>query len=310
MWKTLYEFDTGGTTVPMNSWGLMITLAFLAAAIVVHRRLPRVGIDPDGMVGMYLLAMFSGLVGARLLHFLAADFDRFRAHPGDFFNMGRGGFAFYGGFILAGVLCVTYVRVRGMDPWKVSDAVGPAVMLGLGIGRVGCFLAGCCHGKELVLPPGAVPLLPSDFGAAHGAGGQLWWLGQWPFVAELTHSGVGHNEQVVYPTQLFEFVACLAIFGITSWAWHRWRRFDGQIIAMVLLLYSAWRPINENLRGDTVRGVDHFGGLTTSQVISIPAAVIGVLVLVVGVFRGRRPETPWQAPRDVAEAISGSAPKL
>lgn len=310
MWKTLYEFDAGGTTIPMNSWGLMITLAFLAAAIVVHRRLPRVGIDPDGMVGMYLLAMFSGLVGARLLHFLMAEPVRFFAHPGDFFDMGRGGFAFYGGFILAGVLSVAYVRARGMDAWKVSDVVAPTVMLGLAIGRVGCFLAGCCHGTALQLPPGAVALLPDDFGSAHAAGGQVWWLGQWPLLAQLTHHGVGHNEQIVYPTQLFEFAACMAIFGLTSLAWHRFRKFDGQIIAMVLLLYSAWRPINESFRGDTVRGIGYFGGLSTSQVVSIPVAVVGVLVLVVGAMRGKRPETPWQAPKDVAEAITGSAPKL
>ena len=87
MWPTLFKQQTGFGEVPYNSWGLMITLAFLFAAIVSHRRASRVGIDPDKLVGLYLLAIVLGLAGARLLHFLMATPDVFFADPTIFFRI-------------------------------------------------------------------------------------------------------------------------------------------------------------------------------------------------------------------------------
>ncbi len=300
MYPTLYTQQTAFGDVPYNSWGLMITLAFLAAVIVSHRRAGRVGIDPDKMVGVYLVAIVLGLAGARLLHFLMATPDVFFADPMIFFRLWQGGFAFYGGFILAGVGTVIYATRKGIDAWKLADVIGPTVMLGLAFGRIGCFLAGCCHGAAFDLPPEAVPLLPESF-----QGGQLFGFGHFPFFGELTRHGVGHNNVVVYPTQLWESAAAVTIFAITSVIW-RYRRFDGQVIAAVLILYSIWRPINESMRGDDVRGLDYFGLFTTSQLISIPVAVAGVLIVLLQFRKGVAPEVPF---RHDDEGETASAPK-
>jgi phosphatidylglycerol:prolipoprotein diacylglycerol transferase len=302
MWPTLYKQQTAMGELPYNSWGLMITLAFLAAAIVCHRRAGKVGIDPDKMVGLYMVAIVLGLMGARLLHFLMATPDVFFADPMIFFRLWQGGFAFYGGFILAGIGGVAYGMYRGMDPWKLSDVVAPTVMLGLAIGRIGCFLAGCCHGMAIDLPANAVPLLPASF-----TGGQLFFLDHFPFIAELTRHGVGHNDIPVYPTQLWEALAAFTIFLVTSWVWRN-RRFDGQVMAAVLLLYSMWRPINESMRGDEVRGVGYLGFLTTSQLISIPVALVGVAIVVFQFRKGVKAETPFQ-PEEPGNAEE-SAPRL
>lgn len=301
MWPTLFKQQTSFGEVPYNSWGLMITLAFLAASIVSHRRAARVGIDPDKMVGLYLLAIVLGLSGARLLHFLMATPDVFFADPLIFFRIWQGGFAFYGGFILAGIGGILYGIRRGMNPWKLADVVGPTVMLGLAFGRIGCFLAGCCHGKRIDLPADATPLFPDTF-----TGGQLFLIDHFPFVAELTRHGVGHNDVPVYPTQLWESAAAFTIFLLTSWIW-RHRRFDGQVMAAVLLLYSAWRPINESMRGDEVRGVGYLGFLTTSQLISIPVAVLGVVLVVTRFRKGVAPEVPFT---HAEEEESASAPRF
>jgi phosphatidylglycerol:prolipoprotein diacylglycerol transferase len=227
--------------------------------------------------------------------------DVFFADPMIFFRIWQGGFAFYGGFILAGIGGVLYGIRRGIDPWKLADVVGPTVMLGLSLGRIGCFLAGCCHGKPIGLPPDATALLPDTF-----SGGQLFLLGHFPFIAELTRHGVGHNDVPVYPTQLWESLAAFSIFLATSWIW-RHRRFDGQVIAAVLLLYSLWRPINESMRGDEVRGVGYLGFLTTSQLISIPVAVLGVVIVVTRFRKGVKPEKPFTY---VEEEESASAPRF
>ncbi|MES2645013.1 MAG: prolipoprotein diacylglyceryl transferase [Myxococcota bacterium] len=301
MYPTLHTQQTAFGEVPYNSWGLMITLAFLAAVIVSHRRAGRVGIDPDKMVGVYLVAIVLGLAGARLLHFLMATPDVFFADPMIFFRLWQGGFAFYGGFILAGVGTVLYAMRKGIDAWKLADVIGPTVMLGLAFGRIGCFLAGCCHGAQFDLPANATPLFPDTF-----SGGQLFAFGHFPFLGEMTRHGVGHNNVVVYPTQLWESFAALTIFAITSLVW-RYRKFDGQVIAAVLILYSIWRPINESMRGDEVRGLDYFGLFTTSQLISIPVAVGGLAIVALQFRKGVKPETPF---RHEEEPETASAPRL
>lgn len=299
MYPTLFKQASPLGEVPFNSWGLMITIAFLVASLVSQRRAAKVGIDPDKMVGIYLVSIVLGLMGARLLHFLMATPDVFFADPMIFFRIWQGGFAFYGGFILAAIGAVWYGIRKGIDPWKLADVIGPNVMLGLAFGRIGCFLAGCCHGRQFTLPADAKALLPDTF-----SGGQIFLIHQFPFLGVITRHGVGHNDVPVYPTQLWESAASVLIWIITSFLW-RHRRFDGQVISAVLLLYSIWRPINESMRGDEVRGLGYFGLFTTSQLISIPVAVVGVAILLLRFNKGVKPEKPWEP-----EEVVGEAPRF
>jgi phosphatidylglycerol:prolipoprotein diacylglycerol transferase len=312
MWPTLYTIDGEFGQIPLNTWGLMVTMAFLGAALVAHRRLSRVGIDPDLISGLVVVATVAGLAGARLLHFTMAEGRaEFFEEPSMFFDFRRGGFAFYGGFALAGAAGAAYAWARGTNVLKFADVTVPTVMLGLAIGRVGCFFAGCCHGADLTLPADATPILPDSF-----TGGQIYVFPEFPFVAQLTEHGVGVNGRPVYPTQAWEVLAGLVIFGLGSLSFFN-RRFDGQATATVLMLYAIWRPINESLRGDTVRGTDWgFAGmeLTTSQAFSIPVFLLGAAIVAIQLARGARvaPEKPFQAlelPRDDAGSI-GSAPRL
>jgi len=300
MHPTLYVQKTVFGEIPYNTWGLMITMAFLVGSVVAHGRAARMGIDPDRMVGMYVVAIVFGLSGARLLHFLMATPDEFRKDPMIFFRIWQGGFAFYGGFILAGIAGIVYAIVRGINPWKIADLTSPSVMLGLAFGRVGCFSAGCCHGKTVELPTDAHALFPASFG-----GGQLWVFGHWPFLVEMTRHGVGTNNVTLYPTQIWEFGAALVIFALASWVW-RHRRFDGQVIGVVLVLYALWRPVNESMRGDDIRGIDWYG-LTTSQLVSIPMGVLGLVILLLRFRSGVAPEVRFE---NEVEPDSASAPRL
>lgn len=299
MYPTLYTQHTSMGDVPYNTWGLMITLAFFVAALTAQVRAAKMGIDPDKLVGIYVISIVSGLLGARLLHFLMATPDEFFANPLIFFKIWQGGFAFYGGLILASGMAMGLAHRRGLGVLKVADLLAPVVMLGLGFGRIGCFSAGCCHGMQVELPADATPLFSAAFEAAHG---QLYVMPHMPFLVEVTRHGVGHNNQTVLATQLYEVLASFAIFGITSLLW-RHRRYDGHVMAAMLILYAIWRPFNESLRGDEVRGVGYFGFLTTSQLISIPVFIVGIGFLLNGFRVGFRPETPFDPDGDLDDAI-------
>jgi phosphatidylglycerol:prolipoprotein diacylglycerol transferase len=301
MHKTLYEFHG----VPLNTWGLVVTLAFGAAALFCYRRMGRVGIDPDHIVPIVILAAVGGLMGARLLHFTMAEPEALFSNPMVYFNMGKGGFAVMGGHIGGAVAVVAYVLARGIPVWKMADIVAPPIMLAQAIGRVGCFFAGCCHGAPVDLPAGATPLLPTSF-----AGGQVWFAPQYPFVYEMTHDGVGVNDQVVYATQVYEIGASLLIFLVGSLVFHTFRKFDGMVAAMMIAAYATWRPYVETMRGDTVRGVGYFGHFSTSQVMSGAFLIGAVVIVLLRATRGVAPETPFAAPDDGAGGVEGSAPKL
>lgn len=289
MFPTIYQQGSLG----FHSWGLMVMLGFIAAFFFAGRRVVTVGVDPDKMVGMYLWSVAGGLLGSRLLHFLFAETKTFVANPLVFFDLDKGGFAFYGGVIGGVVLCWLYALRHEMPAWKIADIAGPSIMIGLAIGRLGCFLAGCCHGAACPLPvENTLLTLP---------GGSIVTVDGAPWMALVFKKGVGVGDIFdvpVYPTQLWESAGGFLLFGLLSWMWHRVRRFDGQILATMLLLYAGLRSTIEQFRGDTIRGVDHFGLFSTSQLVSIGMAVLAVIIIAVRAPRGRAPESPFVAPED------------
>ena len=284
MFPTLFEINGLG----FHTWGLMLILAFLAASVVMQSRVARVGVDADRMVPLYMIAVVAGLVGSRLMHFIGADWRAFLANPAVFFDPGKGGFAFYGGAILGVLTGVVFLRMIKAPIWKVLDIGAACLMLGASIGRVGCFFAGCCHGRSCDLPVSStlLSLRGGDVVLTDGA----------PWLALLFHKGVGVGslpDVALYPTQLWDAGATFLMFLFLSWMWRSWRRFDGQCIAALLLLYPGVRSTVETFRGDSVRGVDWFGMFTTSQMVSVPVAVIGLLLVIWRWPKGVAPEAPF-----------------
>jgi len=273
-----------------HSWGLMVTIAFSAAILVLHLRAWRVGIDSDKLIPFYMLVVIMGLLGSRLLHFVFAEPAEFFANPMLFFDMGRGGFAFYGGVIFAGLSGAWYGKKVGVDLWKLVDLGAPCIMLGLALGRLGCFMAGCCHGAVCAIST-YQPLIDLP-------GGQIVRQDGHPYLALVFTKGIGvtHPEfqgLPVYPTQLWEATAAFILFAGLSWMWRYARRFDGQVMATMLLIYPVFRSVNESFRGDAVRGTDWLGLLSTSQLVSVPVVLLGVGIVLLRWRRGVSEEIPF-----------------
>lgn len=302
MYPILFSFQTPSGAVPLPTYGLMMTMAILAASLVGHIRSQKIGLDADKMPVIYLICVTTGIAGARLLHFMmSSDAAKFWKAPWIYFDPGQGGLAVYGGLIGGFLGAWLYCMRSKMPFWKVADVMGPAVILGVCIGRIGCFFAGCCHGQSCPLPADSFMILPPE-----NAHGQIWLTGSFPYLLMLTKDGMGVNDAVVYPTQLWESAATFTIFLLSSISF-RLRRFDGQAVATVMALYAIWRPINEHMRGDAVRGTDWMG-LTTSQVISIPVFLGAILILALRWSKGVEKEIIRTAAEQ--EADIGEAPRF
>jgi phosphatidylglycerol:prolipoprotein diacylglycerol transferase len=90
----------------------------------------------------------------------------------------------------------------------------------------------------------------------------------------------------LHPTQIYESLACLAIFGALLWMAPR-KRFHGQVVLSYVVLYAVARFVIEFYRGDVARGFLFGGALSTSQFVSIVMVAGAALVLPYLVKRGR-----------------------
>ena len=287
MHPTLIEFSE---RVGIHSYGLLILTALLFGFVVSSRRAKTVGIDSDDLPLMYLLVAMCGILGARLFYFLFSDTANFMADPFVFFNGNEGGLVFYGGAIGGVVSGVIYCFFRNIPVWKMADIGAPAIMLGLSIGRLGCFFAGCCHGAAIELDEHAHSVLLSF------KGGDVLWLEHAPFLSLSFNPGVGVGaifNTPTYPTQLWEFAGAMTLFFALSFMWSRLRYFDGQILATMMVLYAGLRSSIENFRGDSIRGEDIMSGLSTSQSISVFSLVLAFVIVLIQFRKGVANEVPF-----------------
>ncbi|MDX9723151.1 MAG: prolipoprotein diacylglyceryl transferase [Myxococcota bacterium] len=180
-----------------------------------------------------------------------------------------GGLTYYGGLLLAMLAAVVLTRRWGFRFLDYADMTAPGIALALAFGRIGCFLSGCCFGGVCEAP----------WAVHFPAGSDAWRLHRrehWPeLVAQYRASGVWESLSV-HPTQLYESGAMLLTFALLWFGLRKRRRFEGQSIAWLMILYSLVRFTIEFWRADQRGGV---GWFSTSQWISVPLLLLGVYLL-------------------------------
>lgn len=158
MRPVLFHIHLGGFDLPIYGYGLMLVIGFLAAAHLAKWLAKRSGLNGELFINAALLALVAGIVGARLSHVLEnlpayTRADRsMAANLWDAINLRSGGLTYYGGFLLAFPTLVVYAIWKKIPIRLGMDIVAPCLMIGLGFGRIGCFLNGCCYGAECELP--------------------------------------------------------------------------------------------------------------------------------------------------------------
>jgi phosphatidylglycerol:prolipoprotein diacylglycerol transferase len=254
--------------VPISPFGIAMVAAFLAARSQLLWGLRRLEAgDVDEANAIVLAAGLWGIVGAKLYYSVLYGDWRFSL------DWLRSGLVWYGGFLLAVVAILWTVRRRRMDPWRTFDAGAPALALGYGIGRIGCFLVGDDYGMPTRLPWGvAFPYgLPGPTTAE---------FMQRAYGARVPPGTAPDALLPVHPTQLYETVAGLAIWGIGIYLIRRGARAGG-VATLVIGLLAVERFGVEFLRAKDDRLA---GPFTVAQLISV---LVVAAALWVGVRRAR-----------------------
>lgn len=252
---------------PVNAYGVFLALAFLSAIFVTVRLAVRDGLPKEKIYDLCLWLLLSSLVGSKLLMLLTEP--EYRQNPLLLFSLDflRSGGVFYGG--LLGAIIAGYILMRrGKLPWwKTADACAPGIALGSVLGRLGCFFAGCCWGKPTTLP---------------------WGVSFPPEGHEVTGVPTGVH---LHPTQLYESLSMLIVFGFLLWL-HKRKKFSGQVILAYAILYATVRFLIEFVRDDPrgdILGLTTVTGLSTSQIIGI---IVGIGALILMISRWRRANGP------------------
>jgi phosphatidylglycerol---prolipoprotein diacylglyceryl transferase len=270
---TLPEFDLLGHHGPwtLHTYGVLLALAFLAGLWVASWQARKAGVDPSRITDMAVYVLIAGLVGAKLLLVLV-EFDFYRKNPGEIWSVVQSGGVFYGGLLGALPVAWWYARKHRLDGWKTADILAPGVVIGQSIGRLGCFAAGCCHGR-----PADVPWAVTfrDAYAARAVGTPL--------------------DTPLHPTQLYEALATLIVFFVLIAMASR-KKFHGQVTLAYIGLYSAVRFGIEYFRGDTARGTVFGGWLSTSQFIALVLLLASAVLLPYLWKRERIDPPPTPAP--------------
>jgi phosphatidylglycerol---prolipoprotein diacylglyceryl transferase len=253
--------------VTVHSYGFFMAVGVAAALWFLFRQAKRQGLDAPQLLDAAFFIIIVSLVGAKLILFIG-DISYYVQNPKQLFWIARSGGVFQGGLAFGIVFALWYFRRKKIPTWKVADIAAPAVALGHGFGRIGCFLAGCCYGRECTVPWGTT---------FHDT-----------YAHDLTGLPLGVP---LHPVQIYESVLNFLNFVFLAVLLRR-KTFDGQVFPAYVMSYSVIRYITEFFRGDHAERAYLFKGPSALLSVSYPQffCILGLVagILLYGIFKKRR----------------------
>jgi len=262
--------------IPVHTYGILVAGGFLVAMQLAARAAARVGLSREKVLDLSFGILLAAMVGSRVL-FIIVNWDEYKNDLPGIFAFWKGGLVFYGGFIGAVLFSIWYMRRHKMAFFAYADAMAPTVAIGQALGRLGCFSAGCCWGGACDAHFALAARFPPESLA---------------YQSQQAAQVIAANAATtipIHPTQIYEAFGCALLFlGLTLWRTKK--RFNGELLALYLMLYAPLRALVETFRGDEERGrVFNFLGpsahnawwnLSTSELISVVIFAVGVAVYV------------------------------
>jgi phosphatidylglycerol:prolipoprotein diacylglycerol transferase len=244
--------------ITIHTYGFMLAIGVLCAIVLSTWLAKKEKLETKVVFDFIFYTLLIGLVGAKLF-LLVSDFGYYTRSFSNFKSLLFSGGTFFGGLIFGVLFAAWFLRKHKMNFKVVADIIAPGVALAHFFGRMGCFFAGCCWGRE-----------------AQGC----------PIAIEFTHphttTGVPHHLPL-YPTQLMEAGLNLLNFLVLIISYKK-KKFHGQIFTLYIFNYSLIRFFVEFFRGDEDRGyifggMEHpFTSLSVPQLISIFGMIAAVVL--------------------------------
>ena len=254
--------------VTIHSYGFFMALGVALGILFLYRQARRQGLNASRIIDAAFYIMIVALIGSKLV-LLVGNFSYYTSNPKELLWIARSGGVFQGGLAFGAIFAFWYFRKYKLPTWKIADLVGPALALGHGFGRIGCFLAGCCWGRACVSP---------------------WAVN---FQSDYAHNLTGVPiHQDVHPVQLYEAVLNFINFGIL-YLLLRKKKPDGQVFCFYIINYAVIRFFTEWFRGDhsasgyVLEGSSPFLSLSMSQLFCLVALAAGLILLRVFKKRAR-----------------------
>lgn len=248
----------------IHSYGVMMALGFLAGLgnwILLGRRR---GHSAQFCTDLMFWVIVSGIVGSRVAYVLE-NWAVYAADPLSIVRVDQGGLIFYGGFVAATAAVILFARRHKMPMASLFDFVVTSVPLAHALGRIGCFLNGCCFGSctsvaaHVQFPQHSIP-----------------WYSQ-------LRDGVIDNSAAcshpVHPVQLYEAAFNFLVYGVVVWLFRR-RLRPGMVTGVYLVLYAIGRFSLEFMRGDRADRLA-VQQLSIGQFVSLFVLLAGLAVLAV-----------------------------
>ncbi len=248
------------TGKPISTYGIMATIGILLLLFLPMRLAKKYKIDSTNILITLLIAGVGVVIGGHLVYgltnfdkiiYLFQNLDKVTSLGILFDSIGFifGGQVFYGGLIGGLVAAFIYLKATKKDVDLYAYIITPFIPLFHALGRIGCFLAGCCYGIEI------------------------------------EHGVIFHNSAIEMannvprlPIQLIESACNFILFGILLHLQKK-GKYKKTLLYIYLLIYSIIRFVDEFFRGDTYRGF--VGPISTSQFISILIFVFATIMLII-----------------------------
>jgi phosphatidylglycerol---prolipoprotein diacylglyceryl transferase len=255
---------------PLGTYGVLLAIAFFSGTALARRQGKLDGIKPDAITNISVAMLISAIIGAKLLYAIV-ELSKGTMGLREIFSMGflRAAGHIHGGIIAATITFFWMMRPStGLNIRAMGDALVPGVALGQAIGRLGCFMAGCCFGTHCELP----------------------WSVTFTDAQAAAFSGTPLLERL-HPVQIYTSLSNLIVLALLL-IFRRKRIFEGQIMGLYFIFEGIARIVVETWRGDLDRGTWlGLEWLSTGRLTAMGFIALGTLLLALW----RRPATKAKA---------------
>lgn len=250
-------FDLG--IIQIYWYSIFIFVGMLVACAVMYREAKKRNIDDDFLVNLTFNTLFFGIIGARL-YYVIFNLNYYLAHPIEILEIWNGGLAIHGGIIMGLIAILLTCKSKKENAMRILDMVVVGVIIGQAIGRWGNFFNSEAYGAITTLEALQSQHIPK-------------------FIIDGMYI-LGEYRQ---PTFLYESIGCLLGFIVLLLVRLKKNIKIGTLTATYLIWYGALRLFIESMRSDSLM----LGPLKVAQVVSIIFILIGVVILIRNLFKGK-----------------------